>query len=142
MSYGAFGQVAAHELTVRSIHWIFTHPSYFLSFFLFFGSTLLILLGGCTTKKGNWSNGGQMPPAKASERNKIVSSSNSPVLALLFTLTFIQCLYLAYSIDDGKGGRIYVNVSRSFCSALSNIFNQISGQSVRVISSSGLRIGS
>jgi hypothetical protein len=61
MSYGAFGQVAAHEITVRSIFRILhVSPHNTIS------STLSILLGGCTTKKVGWSNGGQMPQAKAS----------------------------------------------------------------------------
>ncbi len=68
MSYGSFGQVAAHELTVRdSEDFVGYHIDTPYRY-----SMRSILLVGCTINKVNLSNGGPTQPAKASTRCKRV----------------------------------------------------------------------
>ena len=76
-------------------------------------STLLTLLVDCTTKRGNWKSGGQTQRAWVSTLSNVVSLINIQVRVKL-SLIGAMCLHSIepeYTIDDGHGGKIHVNVS-------------------------------
>jgi len=72
-----------------------------------------IPLGACTTNTVNLKNGGRTLQAEVSRLNKIASSNSTPVWEQIFFMAICgpQLLTVAYTIDDGKGGKIHVNVS-------------------------------
>jgi len=72
----------------------------------------LTLLDDSTTSMGSWRNGGRIARAKGSTRSRLVSWTNIPVS---FEGPFVGVGIGAdgsteYTIDDGKGGKIHVNV--------------------------------
>lgn len=62
MSYGAFGHVASHELTVCFVLSSTMYYTYNLDLF----SMPSILLVAFTIKKESWNDGGQMPRVRVS----------------------------------------------------------------------------
>jgi hypothetical protein len=74
---------------------------------------LLIPWEECITNRANWNNGGAMPRARVSEWNRIALLSSILASSMPFWgRTYVLWLpATAYAIDDGKGGKIHVNVS-------------------------------
>lgn len=83
MSYGSFGQVAAHELTVSVSYSVFN-----IWLICDIDSMLSIQLAVYTTSKASWSSGGRTLLAMASTKYRSVSSNNIQV-----------CLPMPESID-------------------------------------------
>ena len=73
LQYGAFGQVAAHELTVR-MHLILF--AFIIILTLLCCSMPSTPLDACIIKTASSSNGGQMRRARASRRSRNASRSN------------------------------------------------------------------
>lgn len=97
----------------------------------------LILQADSTIKMVNSCHGGQIRQARASKSSKIALWSNFHVGFIITQRNHSYLAFLvAYSIDDGKGGRIHVNVS--YCLLLGKaylIVNNHSGKFVCISAS-------
>lgn len=70
----------------------------------------------CIIRKASWKSGGLMRQARGSRKNRIALRNNSLVrrIHLLDIPLLTSTGYtLAYTIDDGHGGKVHVNVSFS-----------------------------
>ena len=69
---------------------------------------------GCTTSRESLNSGGPITQATVSNSDRIVLWSNIQVRDPFFiSLQCIEGLDTAYTVDDGKGGVVHVNVSRT-----------------------------
>lgn len=76
-------------------------------------SMLSIQLAVCTIRKADWKNGGLTQQVRGLRRNRPALRNNSPVRRICFICTSVIDLgghTLAYTIDDGHGGKVHVNV--------------------------------
>ena len=74
----------------------------------------LILLEGYTINKESLSLGGPTPPVRVSTKSR--SALRSSTLVRAYTASLHSDLAdrhsTEYTVDDGKGGKVHVNVSR------------------------------
>ena len=99
--------MAAHELTVSNL----LYDAVDFCLYQTLNSTRLTLPAASTIKKASSNNGGPMLLARASKSDRIASSNNIPVINLAVRRSHSELTLISeYTVDDGKGGKVHVNV--------------------------------
>ncbi len=85
----------------------------------------------CITSKANWKSGGPIQRRKGFKGSRIASSSNILVFLISKGCHCALTRWVAYTIDDGKGGEIHVNVSLLYLEIFRLTGSCFTGKSVR-----------